>query len=97
MASAMDCPTCRILGPDVVQHLKESLGADRLVADFLMDELATAIVAIYPDATYSALKIAARRREFPRLYDDPEWVLDALRKAPRRPRREQDRIVCEEY
>lgn len=92
--TTQDCPNCRILFPEARQRIKEALGAKDVRAEFDISYLANMIGAWYDDDTYSAIRLQVRRdREVP----DTEWLIMALRKAPRRPIKPAECIVFENY
>lgn len=79
--SEQDCPNCRVLSAETRQQIATALGAREVRAGFAIDYLADMIGAWYADETYSAIRLSHRRE---REGIDTDWLIMALRKAPRR-------------
>ncbi len=94
------CSLCRYapLSPAQLSDMAIGLGADEVRHEYQLDYLADVFAALYPDRTYQAIRIDRSASQLgAALVSDPDWVISALRKAPRRERRPQDCIVFESY
>lgn len=89
-----ECPDCRILSIENRARIATAIGASQVRTQFCLEYLADLIGAWYADGTYSALRVS-RRRASDEL--DPDWLIMALRKAPRQVIHPGEAVVFEDY
>lgn len=90
------CDLCKWapLPPSELAWVANDLGADEVRHYFALDWLADEFAATYADRTYQAVRVD---RKLQHLTTSPDWLLESLRKAPRRERNINECIVFETY
>lgn len=97
--TSQGCEFCKWspLRPSQMAEIARALGAQEVRGHFAIEWLANEFAAMYEDGTYQAIRLDQSNQTLRELNGDPEWVIEALRKAPRRERRPQDCLVFESY